>query len=97
MPEEDPDIVRVILERVTPLIPEAERAMLLQIEQTVRTEYGGLRVRIRKRKKHMSEEQRRQVFEDALSNKPEPEILARHGIHRATLYRVVKRGVTSRG
>lgn len=60
------------------------------IEQTVRSEYGGQRVFIPKRKK--GEHARRQAFADAVSNLPTKEVTERHGISRATLYRMLKRG-----
>lgn len=94
---DDPDIVRVLIERVTPLVPEADRAMLVQVEQTLRTEYGGLRVRIPKRKKHLSDEQRDQVFKEAMTDATDAELTARYGIHRSTLYRMVKKGGRKRG
>lgn len=91
---EDPDIVRVILDRVSALIPEAQRVHLAEVEQEVRTQYGGLRVRIPKRKKHMSEGQRQQLVAEALtaSAASDADISNRFGIHRATLYRMIKKG-----
>ncbi|KRB73453.1 hypothetical protein [Noviherbaspirillum sp. Root189] len=84
------DIVEIIIK-----LAQAEGltdAAALQIEQAVRTQYGGLRVRIPKKKKHLTPEQRQQVYRDGLSNKATTEITSKHGIDRATLYRIMKRG-----
>lgn len=89
---EDPDIVRVLIERVTPLVPEADRVALAQVELALRTEYGGLRVRIPKRRKDLRGAQREAAYRDALSDAPLQEVLERQGISRATLYRLVKKG-----
>ena len=82
---EDADILRVVLERVSVLLPEAARPGLVALEVELRAQYGGLRVRIPKRKKHLTAAQR------------DAELTDKHGVHRATLYRTVKRGVVGRG
>lgn len=89
------DIVQVILDLVSTatsdLTPEKSR----DIEQIVRTRYGGLRLRIVKRKKHPTPEQREQITRDSLSptlaSVPTDQIAESNGIHRATLYRYLKR------
>jgi hypothetical protein len=88
---EDADIVRVILDRVSRLVPEADRAGLDAVELEVRAQYGGLRVRIPKRKKHLTAAQRDELYRDALSTMPTPEITHKYGITRRTLERAVKR------
>lgn len=88
--DSDLDIVELIL-----LMAQAEGLSAdaaHQIEQAVRAEHGGERVRIPKRKKHMTPEQRTKVYEDGLSNLPTDEITNKHRIGRATLYRLMKRG-----
>ena len=84
------DILEVIIRLAQAEGLPAEAAQL--IEQTVRTEYGGQRVFIPKRKKRASEEARRQLFADAVSNLPTKVVTEKHGISRATLYRMLKRG-----
>jgi transposase len=49
-------------------------------------------VRIPKRKKHPNQEQRKAIFKEAMGSASDAEITERHGIHRATLYRMLKRG-----
>lgn len=94
---DDTDILRVFLERVSVLLPEAAKPGLVALELELRAQYGGLRVRIPKRKKHLTAEQRQALYQDAMSGKSDEEITAAHGVHRATLYRTVKRGVIGRG
>lgn len=86
----DPDIVEVIMQacQAVGLDPEAARL----IEAKIRSDYGGLRVRIPKRKKHPSEKVRSEAFADGLSSMPTEEVTAKHGISRATLYRLMKTG-----
>lgn len=88
----EPDIVQVVLQRVRAIAPSLSKEAAQQIEAEVRAQYGGLRVRIPKRKKHLSPEQRAAAFRDGLSDAPTDEVAARHGIDRATLYRLMKRG-----
>lgn len=86
----DPDIVEIILMACRAGGLDADVAHA--IEHTVRTEYGGLRVRIPKRRKHMTAEQRQEVYQDGLTNKPTEEITAKFKIGRATLFRLMKKG-----
>lgn len=81
-----------VLQRVRALVPGLSAEVTRQVEAEVRAEYGGLRVRIPKRKKHMSAEERGAVYEQGLGAAPTPEIVGNAGIHRATLYRLMKRG-----
>jgi len=69
------------------LDPEAARV----IETKVRADFGGQRVRIPKKKKHLTEEAKARAFEDGVSNMPIKEVTEKHGISRRTLYRLLKR------
>lgn len=87
----EPDIVQAILQlvrEVTPLTLEQAAA----VEAKAREQYGGLRTRIAKRKKHPSAAARRKVFQEALTDAPTEQILAENGISRRSLYRYLKRG-----
>jgi hypothetical protein len=86
------DIVLAILQRVLMLVPEFNRAIADQIEAEIRSAYGGKKVRIPKRGKHLSAEQREALFLDGLSNMPTPQIIEKHRISRRTLERQMKRG-----
>ena len=85
----DPDIIEIIMRacEAEGLDPEASRL----IEAKMRTEYGGLRVRIPKRKKHPTERARTDAYTDGLSGMATEEVIEKHGISRATLYRLMKK------
>lgn len=88
-----PDIVLVVLQRVRAVNPGLTDEQAHQIELAIKAEFGGQRVRIPKRKKHPSPEQRRAVMSSSLSVLPMASSnTARHGISRRSLYRYVKRG-----
>ena len=97
--QEDPDIVRVILDRVSVLIPEAQRPQLVELEQQVRTQYGGLRVRIPKRGKYPTPEQYKKIIATALgdSTRTNEELIREAGISRAQWYAILKRKTVQRG
>lgn len=84
----DPDIVEVILRAC--LGAGLDAAAARAVEEKIRAQYGGLRVRIPKRKKHATSEARDQVYSDGLTTMTTGEITQKHGISRATLYRVMK-------
>lgn len=90
--DREPDIVLVILQLVLQAEPTFPPEKARAIEQQVREQYGGIRTRIPKRKKHPTPEQRRKIFSEALSDASTDAITAENGIHRATLYRYLKRG-----
>lgn len=86
--EKDPNIVELILNacKEAGLDPQAAA----RIERDICEQYGGRRVYIA-RKKRISVDDRKKVFEDGLTTKPTNEIIREHGISRATLYRVMKK------
>lgn len=86
----DPDIVEVILRACQAEGLDADVAHL--IEARIRAEYGGLRVRIPKRKKHPTAAERALAFADGTTAMPTEEVTAKHKISRASLYRLMKRG-----
>ena len=91
--QEDPDIVRVIIDRVSALVPEDQRQQLTDVEAQVRIQYGGLRVRILKRKKYMTPQQRQEISNRAMqdttsSNK---QLIQEAGISRRHWYEIIKK------
>lgn len=88
----EPDIVLVVLQRVRAQAPAVTDDVLRLVEAEIRAEYGGLRVRIPKRKKHPTPQQREAVRLDAMTPASDAEITRSHGISRASLYRYIKRG-----
>lgn len=90
--EEDPDIVQVIMLACREVGLDAAAAH--EIELRIRAQYGGMRVRIPKRKKHPTRQERALVVADGVTNMSNEEIMGKHGISRATLYRMMKRGTS---
>ncbi len=88
----EPDIVLLVLQRVRAKTPALSAEQALVIEQELRAEFGGLRVRIPKRGKYPTEAQRQAMYIDGVSNMPTPEIVQKHNTSRATLYRLMKKG-----
>lgn len=86
-----------ILQRVRAYAPGLPQAVADRVEREIRAELGGLRVRIPKRGKHLTPEQRETVFRMGLSNLSNEAIQASAGISRRTLYRLMKRGSGSGG
>lgn len=86
----DPDIVEVII--LACRDSGLDVAAAHEIENRIRAQYGGLRVRIPKRKKHPTAQQRQEIFADGLSDMSTSQVTEKHGIDRATLYRLMKRG-----
>lgn len=89
--DQDPDIVLALLALVRVAEPSFPEDKLAAIEQRMREQYGGLRTRIPKRKKHPSMEQRRTIRLEALTDAPMEEIVARHGVHPRTVEKYLKR------
>lgn len=81
-----------MLEHVSAVAPGFSVAMAAKIEQELRAKYGGLRVRIPKRGKYLTPDQRQAVFTDGLTAMPTLELTTKHKISRATLYREMKKG-----
>lgn len=92
--DREPDIVQIILQLVQLAVPSFSADKAREIEQQVREQYGGLRTRIPKRKKHPTPEQRRRIFQAALADAESStdDLSKANGIGRATLYRYLKRG-----
>jgi transcriptional regulator of acetoin/glycerol metabolism len=89
----EPDILQVVIHRVRELLPAITDEQAQQVETEARADLGGLRARVPKRKKHLSNEQRQSIAREAIAaTSTDQEITERHGIGRATLYRYVKMG-----
>lgn len=91
-PTEDPDVVAYTLQCVIAMAPGFSAALAKQIEEQVKAEYGGRRLFLPKGAKRLTPEQRQAVFQDGLSNMTNGEIIAKHEIGRATLFRIMKSG-----
>ena len=90
-PGSDPDLLQLVLDRVTLMAPGFTEALARQVEDEIRAEYGGQRVSLPKRGKRITPERRAAIFKDGLTQMPTEEITSKHNISRATLYRLMKR------
>jgi DNA invertase Pin-like site-specific DNA recombinase len=89
----EPDLLLVVIQRVRHQVPALTDEQAQAIEAATRAELGGLRVRIPKRRKHPTDEQRHAIVREAITaTDTDAQITDRHGIGRATLYRYLKRG-----
>lgn len=91
--DREPDIVLVVLQRLRQHLPSAiPLDLLAQVEGEIKAQYGGQRVRIPKRRKHLSPQDRAQVYAQGLTAATDQQIQADTGISRRTLYRIMKTG-----
>lgn len=86
-----PDIVQEVLQRVRAVNPALTEEQASQVEADIRSQYGGMRVRIPKRGKWLTPEQRAQVIADGMTAQSNDEIIAKHKISRRSLYYYMKR------
>lgn len=91
--DQEPDIVLVVLQRLRHHLPAVITVELLaQVESEIKTQYGGQRVRIPKRRKHLSPQDRANVYAQGLTAATDQQIQAETGASRATIYRIMKTG-----
>jgi hypothetical protein len=90
--DQDPDVVAYTLQCVIAMAPGFSAALAKQIEERVKTEFGGRRLFLPKGAKRLTPEQRQEVFKDGLTSMPTDQITEKHQIHRATFYRLMKQG-----
>jgi antitoxin component of MazEF toxin-antitoxin module len=91
-PANDPDLLDHVLRLCLDLAPGFTETIALQIEQRARLDLGGQRVVLAKRGKRMTESERAALYSDITSSMPTQDILQKHAVSRATLYRLAKRG-----
>jgi len=91
----EPDLLLAVIHYVRSQIPTLTDEQAQAIEAATRSELGGLRARIAKRRKHPTEEQRAAIAREALDSAAtsDQELATRHGISRRSLIRYVKRGI----
>lgn len=91
--ESEPDIVLAVLQRLRHHLPAAfSLELLAQVESEIKTQYGGQRVRIPKRRKHLSPQDRAAVYTKGLTGATDQQIQSETGASRATIYRIMKTG-----
>ena len=91
-PTEDPDVVAYTLQCVIAMAPGFSAALAKQIEERVKSEYGGRRLFLPKGVKRLTPEQRKAVFKDGITLMTEEDITQKHQISKTTLWRIMKSG-----
>jgi hypothetical protein len=95
----EPDIIRVVIERMCSLYPSYPAELAHAVELQVRAEWGGRALgTVRKTvtgrpgRPPIDATVRQRAYAEILTAEPTEAILRRHGISRASLYRLMKRG-----
>jgi Mor family transcriptional regulator len=89
--DKEPDILAELLAVLRQKAPDLAPHVLHDVEAQIRRDFGGQRVYLPKRRKHLDHVQQQQLYQDGLSNASTEQITAKHKISRATLYRHMKR------
>ena len=98
MSDADPDLIQHLLAMVRAEFPQCTDSQAEHIDDRIRAAWGGQRVHIAKHRHRRAgnpakpPELLQRAYTDALGNEPNEVITRRHGISRATLYRLVKKG-----
>lgn len=87
----EPDLLQVVLLRVRARVEDLDEQTLREIEAEIRAEHGGERVRIAKRRPHLTEGERAELVSRATGPESDQALTSSFGISRATLYRALKR------
>jgi hypothetical protein len=87
----DPDFVAELFSRLRLLAPDYQPEYLAKIEIDIRQDFGGQRLYIAKRGKHLSPEQRQALAVDMLGSLTDAELIEKHKTSRATFYREMKK------
>jgi len=90
--DQDPDVVAYTLQVALTLVPGLSADLAKQIEDNVKTKYGGRRFYIPKGAKRPTPEQRAAMFKDGLTSMATADIQKKHQVSRATVYRLMKEG-----
>jgi len=89
--EKEFDIMDLIRRSVQAEGLDADAAQ--RIEQAIQAEGGGLWTRIPKKKKHLlTQQEKTRIVSDGMTDMSTDAVIEKHGISRATLYRLIKRG-----
>lgn len=91
VPQEDADILALLIAAVREKAPDISNDLLKEIDAELRATYGGRRHFLPKRRKRMDVVERRAVYQAGLSDQQTDTITTAANIHRATLYRLMKR------
>jgi hypothetical protein len=95
------DVIWRTLELAMQSCPSLSQESARAIEAAARSEFAGTRVWIAEQpfhperaagRKSVPREVANALYQDALTNTPTAELVKRHGLSRATIYRLMKRG-----
>lgn len=90
--DQDPDVVAYTLQCVLAMAPGFSAALAKQIEDRVKSEFGGRRLFLPKGAKRLTPEQRQEVFKDRIAKIPTDQVAADHNISRRTVFNIMKEG-----
>lgn len=94
----DPDLIQTFLAMVRAEFPQCTEQQANHLDERIRAVWGGQRVHIAKARHRKAGNQAKlpevlqRAYSDALGPEPTQVITSRHGISRATLYRLMKKG-----
>lgn len=91
-PETKPDLIAALFDQILAMAPGFDRALARQIENEFRAKHAGEKVTVHKRGPHLTPEKRQAVYKDGLTGMENDEIIKKHKVARATLYRIMKNG-----
>lgn len=96
--DDQADIVIAAIQEVLELVPLTPEQQA-QIERRLKERFGDQVVRVRKRLQLVDQDKDRRaaVYQDGLTAMSNQEIVTKHGISRATLYRWMKQGPPTPG
>ncbi len=93
----EPDIVLGFIACAKNVLKNISQAQISEIETLIRSTYGGQKIRVPKRRRHMTKDERSRLMEDALSSVSDQHLTEQYKITQRSLYRQIKRGITDRG
>jgi transcriptional regulator of acetoin/glycerol metabolism len=94
----EPDIIETLLAMVRAEFPQCTESQAQHLDERIRAQWGGQRLHIAKTRHRKPGNQAKpaetlqRAYTDALGSEPTKVITTRHGISRATLYRLMKKG-----
>ena len=87
-----PDVIRWVIERMMAHEDSITQELALTVEREARAEWGGQRIEyVAKVCEADRGRARRAASVAAMTEEPVSAVAKRHGLHRATLYRMLKR------
>lgn len=94
MKQHDEDILDATFRLLIALTPGFSEAIIKQVDQEIRDQFGGERVYVAKRTntRRLGPQERQAIYQDGLSTMSTSAVCEKHQIDRSTLYRHLKKG-----